>query len=126
MAGKVFNLLTVLLTLMGLAFAQTQTVAPDSTVSMDITAMSSAGMSSSTSITSTEAGDGSETIASMSLHQPSSQTTTSAPKATTTSTGLPSTTIPNPIRNAGRRPSEPGLRKLTIVAGLVTYGLILL
>ncbi|GAB0133138.1 hypothetical protein EsDP_00001553 [Epichloe bromicola] len=130
MAGKMFNLLTILVTLMGLASAQTQTTASGSTVLADITTMGgSADMSTAAASTATAAGAVNTVAASiMSNHLHHNQNTAAAAATTGPKIkfGLPTASNANPVRNAGRRPSQPGLRKLTIVVGLVTYGLILL
>ncbi|KAG5946941.1 hypothetical protein E4U53_006502 [Claviceps sorghi] len=131
MAGRMFGLLTILATLAGLASAQgpTSTAAPSSfPANMTITRTNGTGvsMASSVGITITRTA----TIMAYTgsavtqwLHNDSSSSVTTELKT------LPvplTTSIPKPLPNAGRRPSQPGLRKLTIVVGLATYGLILL
>ncbi|OAA50532.1 hypothetical protein NOR_00982 [Metarhizium rileyi] len=132
--GKMVSLLTLLLSLIDLALAQTQTQTQIQTIvsrptgTMDTVSMSTA----STGVVTIPAG----TITTTAYREKvttvwvtgaaSSNATTSSGHATTR-TGLPTTTIPRPlILNAGRRPSQPGLGKLSLVVGLATYGLILM
>lgn len=134
MAGKMANLLALVVSLVGLAIAQTQTTPVDGTVSMEITSAMD-----TTATMDTMASDGTATDVTESVTTSDADESTSTSEIITTGyeygnqtvrtrewTGLPTTTIPNPFHNAARRPSEPGLKKLSVVVGLVTYGLILL
>jgi prophage DNA circulation protein len=125
MAGKMLNLLALLISLVGLVLAQTQTTAVDSTTAtMDMTAAVSADSTSDDASSSmTDATSDESTTSEVVTHADKTVALTTRER----STGLPTTGIPTVlVHNAGRRPSQPGLRKLSIVVGLATYGLILL
>ncbi|KAG6258670.1 hypothetical protein E4U24_001276 [Claviceps purpurea] len=136
MAGSLFHLLTILLVLAGHVLAQDTTpIEASSTFSIDATTTEANSIGVSTDVSSTSAlitttmtSPDTPYVDSVTSHD--SQYPSSGNGTTTgvQSTRFPPTTsIPNAVRtNAGRRPSEPGLRKLSIVVGLATYGLILL
>ncbi|KAG5924122.1 hypothetical protein E4U61_001521 [Claviceps capensis] len=136
MAGNLFHLLTILLALAGHVLAQgTTPTEASSTFSIDATTTETDPIGVSTDVSSTSAlntttmtSPDTPYVGSVTSHDAqylsSGNGTTTGPKSTTCP---PTTSIPNAVRtNAGRRPSEPGLRKLSIVVGLATYGLILL
>ncbi|KAG5940414.1 hypothetical protein E4U59_002448 [Claviceps monticola] len=138
MAGNLFHLLTILLALAGHVLAQDTTpTGASSTFSIDATTTETDSIGVSTDMSSTSAlntttmtSPDTPYVGSVTSHDAqylssgSGNGTKTGPKSTTSP---PTTSIPNAVRtNAGRRPSEPGLRKLSIVVGLATYGLILL
>ncbi|KAG6005361.1 hypothetical protein E4U21_000212 [Claviceps maximensis] len=146
MACRMIELLTILATLAGLAFGQEPTLAgtsPSVRIGMTTTRTDPTGATSTSRLTTTatssiiayaestkshchSSGSSSDSSSGGSSHSHSNKnnsTVTAAPK-TTTVPHAPWT--PTPVPNAGRRPTQPGLRKLTIVVGLATYGLILL
>ncbi|KAG6115960.1 hypothetical protein E4U13_002235 [Claviceps humidiphila] len=135
MACSLFHLLTILLALAGHVLAQDTTpTEASSTFSIDATTTEtgsigvSTGVSSTSALTTTKTSSDTSYVDSVTSHDSqyssSANGTTTGPKSTTFP---PKTSIPNAVRtNAGRRPTEPGLRKLSIVVGLATYGLILL
>jgi hypothetical protein len=140
MAGKLFNLFALLVSLVGLALAQTQTQAQTQTMGVDgpdATGSISMDITSTVAVadTTTSMADGTDTASSTGTSATGEETTSEVVETksrtvavkTRQFTGLPTTTIPNPMReNAARRPSQPGFGKLTVVVGLVTYGLIVM
>ncbi|KAG5978729.1 hypothetical protein E4U55_006013 [Claviceps digitariae] len=137
MAGRMFELLTILATLAGLAFAQEPTLTgTSSSLHMDMTTTrtNSTGVLSTSRLTITVTPVVGYTASNTSHYHHSSSSSSSSSndnnnKVTTapkTTTFHPTASASHPVPNAGRRPTQPGLRKLTIVVGLATYGLILL
>ncbi|KHO11697.1 carbohydrate esterase family 1 protein [Metarhizium robertsii ARSEF 23] len=133
MAGKMANLFALLISLVGLALAQTQTQTQMQTQTQtQTTAVDAAGTMGMTSTvamteaTTTARASAWEKTAGPVITKAGGNSTTSS-RYTRERTGRPTTTIPNPLmHNAGRRPSQPGLGKLSVVVGLATYGLILM
>lgn len=133
MAGKMANLFALLISLVGLALAQTQTQTQIQTQTQtQTTAVDAAGTMGMTSTvamteaTTTARASAWEKTAGPVITRADGNSTTSS-RYTRERTGRPTTTIPNPLmHNAGRRPSQPGLGKLSVVVGLATYGLILM
>ncbi|KAG5988691.1 hypothetical protein E4U43_004664 [Claviceps pusilla] len=133
MSCRIFELLTILATLAGLAFGQELTLTgPSSSLATFVTTTrnGTTGVPTMSRHTITTTLSVMAQTGSVMTHRhhnsssdSSSSTSTTAP---TTTTFAPSRPTPIPIPNAGRRPTQPGLRKLTIVVGLATYGLILL
>ncbi|KAG5971812.1 hypothetical protein E4U58_007185 [Claviceps cyperi] len=135
MAGNLFHLLTILLAVGGNVLAQdttpteaSSTFSTDATTTQTVSIGVSTGVSSDSALTTTNTSSDTSYVDSFTSYDPqypsSGNGTTMWPESTTFP---PTTSIPNNVRtNAGRRPSEPGLRKLSIVVGLATYGLILL
>ncbi|KAG6019790.1 hypothetical protein E4U40_006686 [Claviceps sp. LM458 group G5] len=136
MACSLFHLLTILLALTGHVLAQDTTpTEASSTFSIDATTTEtvstgvSTDMSSNSALTTiTMTSLDTSYVDSVTSHDAQYPSSGNGTTTVAQSTSFPHTTsIPNAVRtNAGRRPSEPGLRKLSIVVGLATYGLILL
>ncbi|KID91778.1 hypothetical protein MGU_01748 [Metarhizium guizhouense ARSEF 977] len=135
MAGKMANLFALLISLVGLALAQTQTQTQMQTQTQtQTTAVDAAGTMGMTSTvamteatTTARASAWEKTAGPVITRADGNSTTSSSSRYTRERTGRPTTTIPNPLmHNAGRRPSQPGLGKLSVVVGLATYGLILM
>ncbi|KZZ92444.1 hypothetical protein AAL_06070 [Moelleriella libera RCEF 2490] len=111
MTNQMLNTLAVLM-LVGHARAQMQTKATDPINNVRIP-----------TITLPDPASISAATANPAHHHHHNHTVTSEPK-TTTFTAPPWSS--GPERNAARRPSQPGMKKLTLFVSLATYGLILL
>lgn len=95
------------------------------TSASDVTAFTETTSSYTSETTTAEDTAEENTTTAEVLTHPHNNNTVAAQR-TKDPTGMPTTTIPNPLMGGGRRVSQPGLTKLSIVVGLVTYGLILL
>ncbi|KAG5989677.1 hypothetical protein E4U54_004284 [Claviceps lovelessii] len=136
MSCRIFELLTILATLAGLAFGQELTLTgPSSSLATDVTTTrnGTTGVPTMSRHTITTTLSVMVQTGSVMTHCHHNNSSDSSDSSSTTSTTAPTTTTfapsrptPIPLPNAGRRPTQPGLRKLTIVVGLATYGLILL